>query len=65
MKTVKKVKTIKEYQDCVDEVLRTKEEILIQKIDISDTEMKKANKELNLKGVDVLVGLEGNLIKIL
>lgn len=56
------IKTIKEYQDCIDEVIKTNSSIQI-KLEMDDDTLEKAAKELKMDGVDIVVTLEGNIIK--
>ena len=56
------IKTIKEYQLLVDEVAKTKKPIKV-KVDMSHPELDKAMDELNLEGVEVIIGEEYDEIK--
>lgn len=56
------IKTIKEYQDCIDEAIKTNSSIQI-KLEMDDDTLEKAAKELKMDRVDIVVTLEGNIIK--
>jgi len=56
------IKTIKEYQDCIDEVIKTNSPIQI-KLEMDNDTLERAAKELKMDGVDIIVTLEGNIIK--
>jgi hypothetical protein len=60
--TMKTVKTIKEYQLVIDEVRNSKEPVQV-KVDMPLEELVKAKSELNLRGVEVIVGNEYDEIK--
>jgi len=59
---MKTVSSVEEYQECINEVLKTKESMKV-KVNMSHPELDKAMEELNLEGVEVIVGEEYDEIK--
>lgn len=56
------IKTIQEYQYLIDEVVKTEKTYKV-KVDMSHPELDKAMDELNLEGVEVIIGKEYDEIK--
>jgi hypothetical protein len=59
---MKTVSTLKEYQEVVDEVKKSKQPVKV-KVNMSHDEIDRAPKELNLEGVEVIVSAEFDEIK--
>jgi len=59
---MKAIRTLKEYQDTINEVRKTKQPIEVV-ITLSDEELEKVGTELNMEGVDVIVFPDHDEIK--
>jgi hypothetical protein len=59
---MKTIKTVEEFQLCIDEVNKTKKEMNV-KIEMTDFETEKVRKKLKMDGVDVVVKSEYDVIK--
>ncbi len=60
--SMKTVTTVTEYQDCIDEVRGTKISMKVI-VDMTDEELEKAMEELDMEGIEVIVGDEYDEIK--
>ena len=61
---MKIIKTLKEYQEIVDEVRKTKQPVKI-KSELSDEDIDRGATELNLEGLEVIITADYDEIKIL
>lgn len=59
---MKTIKTIKEFQDCIDEVRVTKQSMKIVN-QMNDEETEKMRTQVNMEGVDVIVFSDHDEIK--
>jgi len=59
---MKTVTTMQEFQDCIDEVKRTKQSMKVAN-KMSDEEKDKTRDEINMDGVDVIVFSDHDEIK--